>query len=46
VYRRPLYKEWMFLELMPGVEFDREDDWEQNVSFRVGFDALFWDIGH
>jgi hypothetical protein len=31
---------------MPGVEFDREDDWEQNVSFRVGFDALFWDIGH
>jgi hypothetical protein len=45
VYRRPLYKEWMFLELIPQVEFEREDDWEQNISFRVGFDALFWDVG-
>ena len=45
VYRRPLYKQWTFLELMPGVEFEREDDWEQNISFRVGFDALFWDVG-
>jgi hypothetical protein len=45
VYRRPLYKKWMFLELMPEVEFDREDDWEPNVKFRVGFDALFWEVG-
>jgi hypothetical protein len=41
-YRRPLYKHWIFLELMPTVEWRREDDWATYPSLQVGIDMLFW----
>lgn len=41
-YRCPLYKHWIYLELMPTVEWRREDDWNTYPSIQVGFDMLFW----
>jgi len=41
-YRMPIYKEWIYLELTPGVQWDRENEWNTVPRFRVAFDMLFW----
>ena len=41
-YRRPLYRQWIYLELMPTIEWRREDEWNTYPSIQVGFDMLFW----
>lgn len=42
VYRRPLHKKWIYLELSPGVEWAEENNWSAVPNFRVGVDCLFW----
>lgn len=42
VYRRPLRKRWIYLELSPGIEWTDENRWGAIPSFRVGLDVLFW----
>jgi hypothetical protein len=42
VYRRPVYKRWMFLEVSPQLEWENGNDWDTEPIIRVGLDALFW----
>ena len=42
IYRRPLYREWIYLEVAPGVEWERENNWNTVPNIRFGFDMLFW----
>lgn len=45
-YRRPIYRNWLYLDLMPGVEWTRENDWSPTPLIQVGLDVLFWDVSH
>jgi hypothetical protein len=40
-HRRPIYKNWIFLVIVPEVEWYKEFDWEFVPRIRVGFDMLF-----
>ncbi len=42
LYRRPLYKKWIYLEIMPEVQWDNDDEWATEYVLRFGFDMLFW----
>ncbi len=42
VYRRPLHRKWIYLELSPGVEWAEERNWDAVPNIRVGLDVLFW----
>lgn len=46
LYRRPIARDWLFLELRPGLEWRRrepEDDRQGYLSFGVGFELYFGD---
>ena len=43
-YRRPLYSDWVFLEISPEVNWKNSHDWDTVPSLRVGVDALFWGV--
>ena len=40
-YRRRLYKDWLFCDLTPGVEFPREDDYKANPFINFRLEVLF-----
>lgn len=42
LYRRNIYKKWLFIQLGPEARFQNEDDWKIAPGFRIGFDMLFW----
>jgi hypothetical protein len=43
IYRRPLFgREYIFLEIVPEVEWREERDWEPEYTLRAGLDVLFW----
>lgn len=43
VYRRPLFnREYLYLEIVPEVEWAREENWEPVYTLRTGLDILFW----
>jgi len=42
IHRRPLYKQWVYLEIAPEVEWQNEYDWDAEYTLRIGFDMLFW----
>ncbi len=42
IYRRPLYREWVFLEIVPGLEWENDEDWDMIPKLRIGLDMLFW----
>lgn len=42
VYRRPLHRRWIYLELAPGIEWTDEANWGAIPSIRLGLDCLFW----
>lgn len=42
LYRFPIHKDWIFMDILPEVEWKDEDDWDIGPGIRVGFDALFW----
>lgn len=43
-YRRPLYRDWVFLDVTPELEWRREFDWRTDSLLRIGFDAVFWEL--
>ena len=45
LYRRPAYRDWIYLEIGPELEWNNDRDWEVIPRFRVGFDAVFWGVG-
>lgn len=40
-YRLRLYKHWLFLETVPGVEFPRDDDFERNLFLFFKLEVLY-----
>ncbi len=42
IYRRNIYKKWLFIQFGPEVSFYDEEDWDASPGFRFGFDVLFW----
>lgn len=42
LYRFPLHKDWIFMDVLPEVEWKDENDWEFNPGIRIGVDCLFW----
>jgi hypothetical protein len=40
-YRRPLFKDWIFLTIDPRVRFLREDSWHPNPELELRIDILF-----
>jgi hypothetical protein len=40
-HRRPIYKNWMFLMIVPELEWHKENDWEFVPRIRIGLDMLF-----
>lgn len=43
IYRRPLFrKDYLFLEILPEVEWKEEHDWDPVYTLRMGLDILFW----
>jgi hypothetical protein len=44
VYRRDLYKRWIFLELIPGVSYLTEKDYTRTGFFTAKLQALFGDF--
>jgi hypothetical protein len=41
MYRRPLHKTWLYLEVVPQVEFPRSDDWDPEFSVRLSVIGYF-----
>lgn len=42
LYRRPLYKKWVYLEISPEVQWKNDNEWNAEHTLRIGFDMLFW----
>lgn len=42
LYRWPMYREWMFWEVVPEVVWREEDKFEPVFRLRCGIDILFW----
>ncbi|MBN1512132.1 MAG: hypothetical protein JXB13_08965 [Phycisphaerae bacterium] len=40
-WRRPLRRRWLYLDVVPGVDFDREKDWDELVWIRFGLEVFF-----
>ena len=45
LYRRPIYKRWLYLDIVPEIEWRNDNSWEPVPTFIIGFDALFWGVG-
>lgn len=44
-WRRPVYSDWVLMELRPGFEFPREEDFEMQPRVFLTIEALFGDRG-
>jgi len=44
IYRQPLYRNWFFFQIAPGIEWRNEDEWSAIPSIQIGFDTLFWEV--
>lgn len=44
VYRRKLYKQWILLQLIPGISFSADDDFKSIGFFTAKFQTLFGDF--
>ena len=42
IYRRHIHGKWMYLEIAPGADWLRDQDWRTVPNIRVGLDCLFW----
>lgn len=40
--RKPVYKKWIFLEVEPALEWNREHDFGTGYRLTIGLDMLFW----
>lgn len=41
LYRRPIYRDFVLVEVEPGLEWRKEDDWDLRYRFDVGMVLLF-----
>lgn len=41
-FRAPLYKKWIYWDIVPGLEWSREEDYKTAYTVQVGIDMLFW----
>ncbi len=41
-YRFPLRKRWLYLSIIPTVEWNREDNWEPSHFLELGINMMFW----
>jgi hypothetical protein len=44
-HRRPLYRDWIHLDVGPELEWSNDNDWDTVPRLRVGIETLFWGIG-
>lgn len=44
IYRHPIYRNWIFFQIEPGVEWLDEDDWTVIPSVQIGIDTLFREV--
>ena len=42
IYRRNIFKKWLFMQTGPEVSFYKKDDWDAVPGIRFGLDVLFW----
>lgn len=43
-YRRRTRASWLYWHVEPLVRWDRDYHWDADPGFRIGIDALFWDL--
>ena len=43
--RRPLYKNWLYLEVAPELQWRNDSDWKTIPILRIGAVAMFWGFG-
>ena len=43
-FRFPLYKNFIYAEIMPELDWRNENDWKAVQKIRFGIDMLFWGI--
>jgi hypothetical protein len=41
-FRRPLRGDWLYVEIVPGIEWARDNNWQTVPKLRIGLDMLFW----
>jgi hypothetical protein len=44
VYRQPIYKKWLYMEIAPQMEWRNDRDWDPVPILTFGLDALFWGV--
>lgn len=42
LYRKAIYKKWLYFEVGPELDFKNENDWDPSPSIRIAVDMLFW----
>lgn len=40
-WRRPLRREWLYLDVVPGLDFKRDEGWDEVVWIRFGLEVFF-----
>lgn len=45
VYRQRLHRDWLFMEIEPGVDWPRERDFKETPFINLKFDIIFGDWG-
>jgi len=43
VWRYPLRRQWLYLDVVPGLDFASEDDWDETAWIRFGLEVYFGD---
>ncbi|MDD5523083.1 MAG: hypothetical protein PHI84_19875 [Kiritimatiellae bacterium] len=44
IYRHPMFRKWIFLQIAPGIEYRNNNEWKCVPSIQIGFDTLFWEV--
>jgi hypothetical protein len=44
-FRFPLYKNFIYGEVLPELDFENVNDWDPVQKIRLGVDMLFWGVG-
>lgn len=45
IYRQRIHREWLFVELEPGIDWPRDRDFEETPYAKLKFDIIFGDWG-
>ncbi len=44
IYRRPLYQRWIYLNLIPEINWRDDNGWTTDPGIRIGFELVFGDF--